>query len=121
MLAAGHIKIARRGHKLQIPIQTLIVQYNIPDLISAVCRMVDLGDDGTTMQSRWDYSLESLTSHFNVLDVWTSFQVTIPGFNEFYPPETKVVRCKPADKTTMARFQPVLVLLYPNAVGIHRE
>ncbi|KAF9508475.1 hypothetical protein BS47DRAFT_1365945 [Hydnum rufescens UP504] len=46
--------------------------------------------------------------------------VTVPGFNEFYATETKVICCKLAGEIAAAQFHPVLVLLYPNATGIHR-
>ena len=119
MRQAGHIKIAQRGRERQAAIKAIIAKYDTPDLILAICRFVESDNNGTiTGCMHWDYTIDSLPSLFYILEIWTSFHITLPGIDEFCPAEFRTIHCKPRGATA-AQFDPVLVLVHPTAVGIH--
>ena len=119
MRQAGHIKIAQRAPLLQIALQSIPMEYDIPDFISALCRFLELGDNGTSSgRTRWDYTIDSVPQTFATVDVWTSFRVTLPCINEFYPTETETIQCRPQGRTA-AQFDPVLVVVQPSVTNIH--
>lgn len=118
----AHITIAKRPHTISNT-PDLVVAYNAPDLISAISRFVyQDGESGVNLgHGQYDYDNASLPFEFARLHIWKSFRLHLPPFDEYYPLETVTVCCKPESATSVQMFDPVLVEIDPNAIGLQSK
>ena len=116
----SEIKLAIQPHMHTISILDVSVKYRVAQLALSICRMLNLGDNGTLMQ-QWDYHSDMLPPTFHFLDVWTNFHLAVSGYNDFYETEYISIHCKPEGEGRGAQFSPVFVEVNPLASSIHHE
>lgn len=87
-----------------------MLQYEIPDLHSAITLYVNHGNSGARPH-RDDYQRPQLPSMFERLNIWTHLHFARPRLNEFYPNELRILRCKSSKTTGRLTFDPILVEL----------
>lgn len=101
--------------------------------------MVDSGFDGSSNGPRFDYAPDMLPDRYQFLDVWNTYRLHCPGYDDLYTPEFVTITAAPArlpkkkhmavfnlinDKPSAPMYEqytPILVLVNPRALGIHRE
>src|SRR5260370_40494577 len=118
-LYSADIKISLKEHKRAVRVSWIMENYGIPHFVSSICRMLDLGDNGTSTRL-WEYGIRYLPLPFQYLDIWTYFRLVVPALNDFYEPEHTSIYCRPSSNQTPERFTPVYVEINPDASGIHR-
>ncbi|KAF9511412.1 hypothetical protein BS47DRAFT_1395058 [Hydnum rufescens UP504] len=91
----AHIKIAKQPHAPIVAITEVVELFHTLDLISSICWYVHQnGEDGTnTRTGCFYYNPMALPIKFSTIDIWTSLQLTLPPFNEFYEDETSTIYC----------------------------
>ena len=96
-----------------------------PDIISPIRRWLqsDRVENGTScsLQLRQQYSKEDVPKEFYFLDLWQTFRLSIPCYNQEYKEEYTTVTCKPSHGNQVLKFSPVFVLTNPTGEGIHSE
>src|SRR5260221_6420348 len=60
------VKIALRAHIHTISISEVSHTYGIPQLASSICHMLELGNNGTSLQ-QWEYHIDRLPLSFRFL------------------------------------------------------
>ncbi len=121
------IKIAQRPHKQGVAITSLTSAQ--AGLISAICNLnfnVNAQDAPATSTSSSTYDLLSsprFPRKYNKLDLWWSYRLTIPPFNEFYEKETRTIWSKGVEDYQKSKWKGsgscVFVLVHPKRLGIH--
>lgn len=101
-------RISFKPHNVSKPIDTVMELFDIPGLHSAITLFCNHGISGA-FPHRDDYGRSSLPAGFNDLDIWTHMAYTLSPPNEFYEPELRRLRCKPARNDTPPLYDPILV------------
>ena len=127
------IKIAQRPHKQGVAITSLTAKSgSLAGLISALCKFsakaqadATASTSTATHQISGTYDLSSpwFPRRYNNLDLWWSYRLTIPPFNEFYEGETRTIWCKTVEDHQKSKWKGygscVFVLVHPKRHGIH--
>src|SRR5260370_18844584 len=123
------IKIAQRPHKQGVAITSLTAKSgSLAGLISAICKFSAEADatastSTATHQVSGTYDLSSpwFPRKYNKLDLWWSYRLTIPPFNEFYERETRTIWCKTVEDHQKSKWKGygscVLFLSIPRGMG----
>jgi hypothetical protein len=116
------VKIAQDPHHRSCPINQLMESHGIPDLVSSICRMLDLdGYDGSSSGQRWEYGIERLLKEYRFVDVWDHFRLTTPPCDKFSEEESVTISCKAKiENKPHSQFSPILVEMNYSD-GLHRE
>jgi hypothetical protein len=116
------IKIAQKPHKQGVSITSLTAKGGpLSGLVSAICKL-NADADATSIQV---HGLNSpwFPRKYSRLDLWQSYRVTIPPFNEFYEKETRTIWCKAVEDDQKSKWKGygscVFVLVHPTMHGIH--
>jgi len=118
-LYTGAIKLCIKPHAPALSVSQVSQIYKIPQLVSSICRMLELQDNGTSLH-RWEYSEEQLPPAFCFIDVWNYFRIAVPALSEYFESEYTSIHCKAENGSNAARHSPVFVEVSTAAVGIHR-
>ena len=131
------IKIAQRPHKQGVPITSLTskAELNLAGLISEIsnfnfARAQDATATSSTATSSTATAHQIGGTHspwfpkkYTKLDLWWSYRLTVPPFNEFYEKETRTIWCKTALDDQKSKWKGsgscVFVLVHPERHGIH--
>src|SRR5258708_6854590 len=127
------IKIAQRPHKQGVAITSLTAKSgSLAELNSALCKFsakaqadATASTSTATHQISGTYDLSSpwFPRRYNNLDLWWSYRLTIPPFNEFYEGETRTIWCKTVEDHQKSKWKEigscVFVLVHPKRHGIH--
>ncbi len=103
---------------------------SLAGLISAICKFTIKADatastSTATHQIAGTYDLSSpwFPRKYNKLDLWWSYRLTIPPFNELYERETRTIWCKTVEDHQKSKWKGygscVFVLVHPKRHGIH--
>ena len=117
-LYTGAIKISIKSHFPAVPVSQVSERYDVPQLASSICRMLELQDNGSSSRY-WEYNVDLLLLSFRNIDVWDYFQIAIPAVNDYFKPEHVSIRCKAGDGQNQPRFTPIFVEINQGAIGIH--
>src|SRR5258708_343815 len=127
------IKIAQRPHKQGVAITSLTDKSGtLEGLIPAPCQLsakapadATASSSPATHQISGTYDLSSpwFPRRYNNLDLWWSYRLTTPPFNEFYEGETRTIWCKTVEDHQKSKWKGygscVFVLVHPKRHGIH--
>ncbi|KAF8322363.1 uncharacterized protein EI90DRAFT_3131095 [Cantharellus anzutake] len=117
------IKIADRPHQSNISIEVIAGwRPELSDLPSAICRYYHERQSQRTARPRFVYTTDSewFPQQYNGLDLWWSYRLTVPAFNQFYKAETRVIKCRPTGDYRSGAFDSVFALVHPQRNVIHK-
>jgi len=117
-----HIAHAVRPHRAAVLIDNIIDQLSPIDIVSPLVRYFQYNDNGCGRRTNRSYfARRDLPVRLEVLEVWHSFQLSHVLPNEFYPPWSTTIHCKPAHNNKPAIFDTVLIEVDPSQMGLKRE
>lgn len=95
-----------------------MLRYQIPGLAAAITLFVR---NRLSLPRRDDYARASLPIAFASLDIWPHVKCYSPPLNMFYDSRTSFIRCTLATAKRAGVFDPVLVEIAPQRMGMDRE
>ena len=114
------IKLSLQPHVKRTLIAEASKLCGVPDFGSTICQMLNGGGDRSENGPRWTYNDLSIPDPYQFINIWHSFRLIIPPYDEFADKECVTIYAKPPQATICgSRYTPVMVLTDENAHGIH--